>query len=151
MGCNYGINKEKGDGEDGKRVVESDGWSDEEGECGASEETEEEEFSSDEQGHDTDISSGSKEGYEVENDVSIRANVIHFDTDTDDDQPDTRYLDFPSTEIFLSSIPSAMEKPTFNSPLIASERSLWNAASCTSTAMRKTISIRVSPSRALLN
>jgi len=150
-GCDYEINEyaEKGDGEDGGGVVESYEWIDEEEEYSASEEAEDEEFPSDEQGEETDISSESEEGYGVENKAGIRTDMIHVDTDTDDDQPDTRYLYFSCMKISLSSIPSAIAKPTFNSSPIAPERSLSNAA--TYSLMRKTISIRDSPSRALLN
>lgn len=70
------INKhgEKGDGEDGKGVLESDGESDAMGEWSSSSEADDDEFSCDEQGEETDISS-------------------------EDDQPDTRYSNFASMKL----------------------------------------------------
>lgn len=65
---------EKGDGEDGKGVLESDGESDAMGEWSSSSEADDEEFSCDEQGEETDISS-------------------------EDDQPDTRYSNFSSMKL----------------------------------------------------
>jgi hypothetical protein len=99
------INKygEKGDGEDYKGVVESDGGSDEEGEWSSSEQADDDEFSCDEQGEETDISSDGEEGY-GQNKAGIHTNMIHVDVDTDDDQPDKRYSDFAYMKLSLSSI-----------------------------------------------
>jgi hypothetical protein len=146
------INKydEKDNGKDRKGVVESDEESDEVREWSSSEETDDEEFSCDEQGEETDISSEGEEGY-VQSNACIHTNMIYVGVNTDDDQSDTRYAVFASMKSSLSSIPPAIAKPTIDCPPIAPEKSFSSAATLTLCPTMTVMKRTTSPSKTSLN